>query len=94
MWWEVLQRQADGSSFESVAGSALIHTGADVTAFDLAAAARAGLAHCGAKSCTGSGRGRRWRSSAKGTAGRFGRGQARWRQAQRSACQRATCGGS
>lgn len=42
------QRQAEGLHFESVAGSALIDTGADVTAFDLAAAARAGLAHSGA----------------------------------------------
>lgn len=42
------QRQAEGLSFEPVAGSALIDTGADVTAFDLAAAARAGLPHRGA----------------------------------------------
>jgi hypothetical protein len=42
------QRRAEGLHFESVAGSALIDTGADVTAFDLAAAARAGLAHSGA----------------------------------------------
>lgn len=42
------QRQAEGLNFESVAGNALIDTGADVTAFDLAAAARAGLARRGA----------------------------------------------
>jgi len=42
------KRQAEGVNLESVAGRALIDTGADVTAFDLEAAARAGLVHRGA----------------------------------------------
>ena len=42
------EREAEGLNSETVAGRALVDTGADVTAFDLTAAAHAGLLRRGA----------------------------------------------